>query len=125
MLLGKRHLIVRRLSEGWQKVDTLAIFGLSSKIHPGLDAIKVRFKQGYLDDISMGDNWRAVLTELRAFIEFATSLGLSLNVKKSELTILGPNTSLSDDIIREFNNLLPSITVTKLCDPEILGALIG
>ena len=112
-------------SEGWQQGDPLAGFGFSSTIHPGLDAIKTRFKQGYLDDISKGDNWRVVLTKLRAFIEFATSLGLSLNANKSELTILEPNTSLSDDIIREFNDLLPSITVTKLCDLEMLGAPIG
>ena len=73
----------------------------------------------------MGDNWRLVLAKLRAFIVFATSLGLSLNANKSKLTILGPNTSLSDDIIREFNDLLPSITVTKVCDLEMLGAPIG
>ena len=97
----------------------------SSTIHPGLDAIKPRFKQGYLDDISRGDNWRVVLTELRAFIKFATSLGLSLKTNKSELTILGPNTSLSDDIMREFNDVIPSITVTKLSDLEMLGAPIG
>ena len=66
-------------SEGWQQGDPLAGFGFSSTIHPGLDAIKTRFKQGYLDDISMGDNWRVVLTEMRAFIELATSLGISLN----------------------------------------------
>ena len=108
--------------EGLQQGDPIASLAFCLTIHQALVEVKSKFKLGYLDDISMGDNWKRVLEDLLLFRRQTEHLGLKLNPAKCELTCFGPNTA---EILHAFSAVCPGIQLVPPEECTLLGAALG
>lgn len=111
-------------AEGFQQGDPLAVFGFCLGINECIRKIKSRFICAYIDDVSMADHWRVVVNDLISFKSQCESIGLKLNDPKSELCIVREDIP-SEEIIREFRSVCPSISITDTTDLTLLGSPIG
>ena len=51
-------------SEDYQQSDPLAVFYFCLCFRFKLEILNSRFNEGYLDDVSVGDNWQTVMKDL-------------------------------------------------------------
>jgi hypothetical protein len=122
-LLFKDH----RLSSavGCQQGDPLgpAIFSLA--IHPVISSLNSKFNSWYLDDGTLGGDWKTVLDDLRSLSDAFSAIGLDLNFSKCELFFNKslPSTELNF-IIANFNSLAPNIKIIDRSSLRLLGAPI-
>ncbi|XP_047998133.1 uncharacterized protein LOC125235580 [Leguminivora glycinivorella] len=123
------HLVFKshRLSSavGCQQGDPLgpAIFSLA--IHSTISNLNSKFNSWYLDDGTLGGDWKTVLDDLRTLTDSFTSLGLELNFSKCELFINRPFPSNEiQNLISYFNALAPNIKIIDKTSLRLLGAPI-
>ena len=84
-------------SEGFQQGDPLAVLGFCLGLNKQLCRLKSRFRIGYVDDVTLGDHWSTVLSDLCTFQAACEKLGLHINPSKCELTICNSGLSLHDE----------------------------
>ena len=77
---------------------------------------QIRFKAGYIDGVSLGDNWKTVLNDLILFKKECSDIGLLLNEKKWELTVIGSDDSEHDSIVDSFRKVCPNISLLPLSE---------
>ena len=109
-------------SEGFQQGDLIASIGFCIVIHHLLTNLAFKFKCGYLDHLSAGDNWKTVLQDLKELIDEARKLGLMIKPAKCELTVKGENTV---SILGKFNAFCPGNELIPVEDVTLLGAALG
>ena len=109
-------------SEGFQQGDPTASIGFCLAIHFVIENIKSRFKKGYMDDISFADHWTIALQDLISVETESKKVGLSLNIAKCELTILGEQ---DDTILDEFRRHFPDIKIVAQTELTLLGSALG
>ncbi|XP_063618720.1 uncharacterized protein LOC134791601 [Cydia splendana] len=122
-LLFKTHHLASAV--GCQQGDPLgpAIFSLA--IHPIISNLNSKFNSWYLDDGTLGGDWRSVLDDLRSLTDSFNTIGLELNFTKCELFINNPlPTTDLQSIISNFNTLAPNIKIIDKTSLRLLGAPI-
>ena len=109
-------------SEGFQQIDPIASIGFCSFIHHPLTNFASKFKCGFLDDISAGDNWKIVLQDLKKLTDEARKLRLMIKPTKCELTVKGENTV---SILEKFNAICTGIELISVEDVIFLDLALG
>ena len=109
-------------TSGLQQGAPDAPIEFSIGIHKFVQAINSKLKLAYLDDISLFDDWRVVLADVKDFKKSCEEVGLKLNTSKCEISILGVN---SASILQDFRAVCPDIKLVPPNDLELLGSSIG
>ena len=105
---------------GIQQGDPIgpALFALS--VDEAARGVQSEFNVWYLDDATLGDSPERVYDDLVVLLERLRAIGLEVNGRKCELTIL--NDSMPEATEALFRGLLPGVRVVEACDLSLLGA---
>ena len=103
-------------SEGVQQGDPLGPLLFCLSIHKMCVKLKSELAVFYLDDGTLGGNWKDVISDLNLIEEEASELGLKLNRSKTEL-ICSDNTTRGT-----FLSSFPGLRVVNIEHAELLGS---
>jgi hypothetical protein len=105
-------------SVGAQQGDPCGPMIFSLAIQPIILSLDSQMNIWYLDDGTLADYPKVVLSDFKKVINLSQEIGLELNFNKCEIFCCSGDTDLK--VIKEFQNLAPGI---KICDRESLSLL--
>ena len=106
-------------SEGIQQGDPLGPMLFCIAIHSLVSILESEFKAFFLDDGTLGGTFGSLTADLKRIEEIGQSLGLSLNMSKSEL--ICHNRSAADAMVSNF----PGLRFTVPQEATLLGSPLG
>jgi hypothetical protein len=110
------------LSEtGVQQGDPLGPVLFCLALHPVIKSLKSEFNVWYLDDGVLADDPSIVFNDFQKIIELSSKIGLSLNYKKCELLIISDNTTIKSNLLNDFSNIAPGISLQEFDNISLLG----
>jgi hypothetical protein len=74
-----------------------------------------------LDDGVLADDPSIVFNDFQKIIELSSKIGLSLNYKKCELLIISDNTTIKSNLLNDFSNIAPGISLQEFDNISLLG----
>ena len=111
---------------GLQQGDPLASLAFSLAIHPTINSVSSKFIGWYLDDGTFGGNVEQVSDDLQALQRNLSQLGLQLNPRKSEVTVIdAPTLSSHNHVITRISDMMPDIVDVPFDSMSLLGSAIG
>ena len=111
---------------GLHQGDPLASIAFSVAIQPVVKSINSRFNAWYLDDGTFGGSVQQAVEDLGMLEQRFAALGLHLNPRKSEVTVLGTSAAVDHaHIIAQIRQRVPDIVETPLNDLALLGSSLG
>ena len=109
-------------ASGVQQGDPLGPLLFSLGIHELATSLSSELNVWYLDDVTVCGDPATVLHDLRKIQTDSTSLGLSLNNDKSEITVINCSEDDKQAICQQFEELAPGIKVVPLQKATLLGS---
>ena len=109
--------------EGIQQGDPLGpiCFSLCIQRLRTISHLSSKLNVWYLDDGTIAGDPHTVLSDFNTIISTQDSLGLKVNIKKCELSMLGSDSARLEDISSSFRTQFPDLKLIPTEDMTILG----
>ena len=108
-------------AEGIQQGDPLGPLCFSLCLQGLISRLSSAFNVWYLDDGTLAGNPSTVKSDFEKLIQEQDSLGLRVNIKKCELSVLGLDSAKNNTVTSSFVNSFPNINIVPVDDIHLLG----
>ena len=108
-------------AEGIQQGDPLGPLCFSLCLQGLISHLSSSFNVWYLDDGTLAGNPSTVEADFNKIIQEQDSLGLRVNIKKCELSVLGLDSAKNDAVVASFLNRFSDINIVPVDDINLLG----
>lgn len=107
---------------GTQQGDPCASAAFSICLMPLTHSLLSRLNTWFLDDGVIGDEFDAVLDDIRKVIAFSNESGLTLNPSKCEVYLINTPPEAKHEMLNKLNDLLPNIKLIDASSFRLLGS---
>ena len=108
-------------AEGIQQGDPLGPLCFSLCLQGLISRLSSSLNVWYLDDGTLAGDPSIVESDFRKIIDEQDSLGLRVNIKKCELSVLGLDSAKNNAVATSFANNFPDINIVPVDDINLLG----